>query len=193
MTLWLVRRQATSLCLSALCALVSSTWLPGAEQAPSSAPAETDRLLAVAKTWATVKYFHPYLADRPIDWDKALIAALPRIRSARDSAEYGSAVNAMLSVLQDPLTRVLSGGEKLELPVEIAPQRTRIHYGLAPHTNGWRGFYSGIVVRSASPVSVMSQPLGSNVTASIRLSDPITRGSASVPLVARDPGDSGEA
>ena len=83
---------------------------------------------------------------------------------------HGSALLAMrpsLSLLWrdavgsgDPLTRVLSAGEKLNVPSEIAPQRTRIHYGLAPHTDGWRGFYSGVIERSAAPVSVMSQPLG---------------------------------
>jgi hypothetical protein len=91
-----------------------------AGQAPSNPPPDTDRLLAIAKTWATVKYFHPYLPDRPIDWDKALLDALPRLRNARDTAEYKSAVDAMLSVLQDPLTRVLSPREKLEIPSEIA-------------------------------------------------------------------------
>jgi C-terminal processing protease CtpA/Prc len=149
---------------------------------PVPAPsAETDRLIAVAKTWSAVKYFHPYLADRPIDWDQALLDALPRIRSARDAVEYKSAVDAMLSVLGDPLTRVLSPGETLNLPSEISPQRTRIHYGLAPHTNGWRGFYSGVIERSATPVAVMSQPLGEDLTASIRLSEPITKEAVRAP------------
>ena len=176
MSLSLVRRRATSPCLLVLCALVSSTSSLGGGQAPSSVPAETDRLIAVAKTWATVKYLHPYLSDHPIDWDKALLDALPRIRSSQDNSEYKTAVGAMLSVLQDPLTRVLSRDDKLELPPGITPQRTRIHHGLPPYTNGWRGFYSGVVERSAAPVSTMSLPLGSGLTASIRLSEPIAQG-----------------
>ncbi|MFL6448402.1 MAG: S41 family peptidase [Bryobacteraceae bacterium] len=184
---WLVRRRATNRSVSALWALLlagSPLW--AAVQAPSSTSSETDRLVAVAKTWVTVKYFHPFLADRTIDWDKALVDALPRIHSARDVADYRSAVATMLSVLQDPLTRVLSLGEKADVPAEVAPQRTRIHYGLPPHTNGWRGFYSGVVERSAAPVSVMSQPLGSDLTASIRLSEPTAKGAASAALVAHD-------
>lgn len=155
-------------------------------QSPSTNSAETDRLVAVAKIWATVKYLHPYLANRPIDWDKALMDALPRIRAARDTTEYKSAVGAMLSVLQDPLTRVLSPGEEPQSPSEITPQRTRIHYGLAPRTNGWHGFYSGIIERSAAPVSVISQPLGSDLAASIRLSQPIAEGSRPVSVAKPD-------
>ncbi len=173
---WWARRRALNPGLAAICALLVSISPHCEAQTTSGTSAETDHLIAVAKTWATVKYFHPYLADRPIDWDKALLDALPRIRNARDTSDYKAAVSAMLSVLQDPLTRVLSSGEKLDLPSEISPQRTRIHYGLAPHTNGWRGFYSGVVERSATPVSVMSQPLGSDLTASIRLSEPMDKG-----------------
>ena len=185
----LVRRRATELRLSAFCALllaVSSLW--AAQQTPAASSAETERLVAVAKMWTTVKYFHPYLADRPIDWDKALIGALPRIRKARDTAELKAALGTMLSVLADPLTRVTSPGEKLELPSEIAPQRTRIHYGLAPHTRGWRGFYSGVIERSAAPVSVMSQALGSDLSVSIRLSEPVAANSRPV-SVAKVDGD----
>ncbi len=181
--LWLVRRRAIERGRSVLWVfffVAQSIW---AAQGPSppAVPAEIDRLIAVAKVWATVKYFHPYLADRPIDWDKALLDALPRIRSARDAAEYKTAMDAMLSVLGDPLTRVLSADEKLNDPSEIAPQRTRIHYGLTPHTNGWRGFYSGVIDRSATPVSVLSQPLGEELTASIRLSEPIVKEAARGP------------
>src|SRR5436305_15109682 len=149
MNLWLVRQRATDRGVSVLLAfffIAEQLWAGQTPPAPAT-PAETDRLIAVGKNWSTVKYFHPYLADRPIDWDKALLDALPRVRSARDTAEYKAAVNAMLSVLGDPLTRVLSAGETVNLPSEITPQRTRIHYGLAPHTNGWRGFYSGVIER----------------------------------------------
>src|SRR3954453_21593699 len=175
MNLSLVRRRATDRGRSVFYAFLfvaQQLWAAQSGSVPANTP-EADRLIAVGKTWSTVKYFHPYLADRPIDWDKALLDALPRVRTARDAAEYKAAVNAMLSVLGDPLTRVLSAGETVDLPSEATPQRTRIHYGLAPHTNGWRGFYSGVIERSATPVSVMSQPLGEQLTASIRLSEPI--------------------
>ena len=38
-----------------------------------------DRLVALAKLWAAVKYFHPYLAYRDnIHWDAALVRAISR-------------------------------------------------------------------------------------------------------------------
>ena len=36
-------------------------------------------ILTRAKVWGVVKYFHPYLAYREIDWDKALVEAIPRV------------------------------------------------------------------------------------------------------------------
>jgi C-terminal processing protease CtpA/Prc len=67
-----------------------------------------DRLVALAKLWAAVKYFHPYLAYRDnIDWDGALVKAIPKVNAARNGAEYSAAVEDMLNALGDPVTRVL--------------------------------------------------------------------------------------
>ena len=37
--------------------------------AQNSEDARVARLAGLAKVWGTVKYFHPYLASREIDWD----------------------------------------------------------------------------------------------------------------------------
>jgi C-terminal processing protease CtpA/Prc len=82
--------------------------LIGVAQAPAADATRIDRLVALAKLWASVKYFHPWLAYRDnIDWDAAVIKAIPKVNAARDSAEYASAVESMLSELGDPVTRVL--------------------------------------------------------------------------------------
>jgi hypothetical protein len=47
------------------------------------------------------------LAYREIDWDAALVAAIPRIREAKTTQEYRSAVQGLLDALGDPVTRVL--------------------------------------------------------------------------------------
>ncbi len=66
------------------------------------------RLAGLCRVWGNAKYFHPALADRPdIDWDAALVAAIPRVRDARNAAEYAAAVQTMLDVLEDPVTRVV--------------------------------------------------------------------------------------
>ena len=59
----------------------------------------------MAKVWGTVKYFHPYLASREIDWDKALIDTLPKVNAAKTPQEYQAALNQMLAVLNDKSTR----------------------------------------------------------------------------------------
>ena len=72
----------------------------------SAEDARVARLAGLAKVWGAVKYFHPYLAYREIDWDKALIEALPKVSAAKTPQEYESAVNGMLAVLGDKSTRV---------------------------------------------------------------------------------------
>lgn len=66
------------------------------------------RLAGLCRVWGNAKYFHPALADRPdLDWDAALVATIPRVRAARNAAEYRTAVQNMLDALEDPVTRVV--------------------------------------------------------------------------------------
>lgn len=76
-----------------------------AKRTPSAEEARIARLAGLAKAWGAVKYFHPYLAYRQIDWDKALIETLPKVSAAKTAQEYESAVNQMLAVLGDKSTR----------------------------------------------------------------------------------------
>ena len=69
------------------------------------------RLIGLARVWGAVKYFHPYLAYRDIDWDKALIDTIPKVDAAKSREEYRVAISQMLSVLNDPATRVESQAE----------------------------------------------------------------------------------
>ncbi|MCC7173969.1 MAG: hypothetical protein IT159_02140 [Bryobacterales bacterium] len=74
---------------------------------PPPEAARVERLAALGKLWAAVKYFHPSLAYKDIDWDAALLQTLPKISAATSAAEYAQAVQSMLSWLGDPATRVL--------------------------------------------------------------------------------------
>jgi hypothetical protein len=56
--------------------------------------------------WGTVRYLHPYLAYKDIDWDAALLETLPKVEAAKDDEAYRAAVQAMLDQLGDPGTRV---------------------------------------------------------------------------------------
>jgi len=76
-------------------------------QAKPSSPedARIARLAGLAKVWGTVKYFHPFLAYRNIDWDKALIETIQSVNTAKTPQDYEAALNKMLAVLNDKSTR----------------------------------------------------------------------------------------
>ena len=58
-------------------------------------PDETDRLARLARVWAAVKYLHPFMVQRPIDWDGALVRAIPKVRAAETDEDVASAVGSM--------------------------------------------------------------------------------------------------
>jgi hypothetical protein len=74
---------------------------------PTAEREQVERLANVCKVWGTCRYLHPYLAYKDIDWDAALIKALPNILAAKQEEEYAAAVQTMLEALGDPATRVV--------------------------------------------------------------------------------------
>jgi hypothetical protein len=94
--------------IAAVLVVVLSCIFVGLAQQTAGDSARVDRLVELAKLWAAIKYFHPYLAYRDnIDWDGALVRAIPKVNAARGRVEYAAAVEAMLNELGDPVTRVL--------------------------------------------------------------------------------------
>src|SRR5829696_7957772 len=88
---------------------------------PSTADARLERLAGLAKVWGAVKYFHPFLAYRDINWDKALIETIPKVNAAKTPQEYESALNQMLAVLNDKSTRAEIGPEVEDVTVTTVP------------------------------------------------------------------------
>ena len=43
-----------------------------------------DRLVYVGKAWGAIRWLHPYLFDREVDWDGALVAAIRVARGLRE-------------------------------------------------------------------------------------------------------------
>jgi hypothetical protein len=79
------------------------------------------RLADAGRLWGRIKHFHPYLATRAIDWDRALVDVIPRINAARTPAEYASAIARMLQPLEDPATSVVAASSGASpLPLERA-------------------------------------------------------------------------
>src|SRR5262245_1387695 len=93
-----------------LCAILCLGFAPVHSQPLQPAPQSTEssrieRLAGLAKVWGAVKFFHPYLAYKEIDWDKALVEAIPKVAAAKTPHEYEAAINSMLAVLNDKNTR----------------------------------------------------------------------------------------
>ena len=78
----------------------------GAAQAPSADSSRIARLASLGQLWVAIREFHPWLGYRPIAWDSALAAAVPRVSAAPDRAAYAAAVAGMLAALGDPVTRL---------------------------------------------------------------------------------------
>jgi hypothetical protein len=89
-----------------------------------------ERLAGLFRLWGAVKFFHPYVVRGVVDWDAALLTAIPKVEAAKTAEAYGAAVGSMLSELRDPQTKVLAGDEMPAL--EPTPHQHRVV---------WAGYY----------------------------------------------------
>ena len=112
--------KTQKLLASLLGLLLSISTLCPTASAQHADAARVERLVGLARVWGTVKYFHPYLAYREIDWDKALVEAIPRVNAARTAQDYQSALNQMLAVLNDKSTRAEVATEAGTIQTETA-------------------------------------------------------------------------
>jgi C-terminal processing protease CtpA/Prc len=64
--------------------------------------------MTLARVWSEVRYLHPYLLTKSIDWDAALVHAVPAVRAAKNDDELAAAIDGMLRELGDPATRVVA-------------------------------------------------------------------------------------
>lgn len=82
-----------------------------------------ERLAGLAKVWGTVKYIHPYLAYKQIDWDRALIETIPRVNAAKTSQDYKLAIDNLLSFLNDKNTYAHFSSEKTAVKNTYTPAK----------------------------------------------------------------------
>ncbi|MBV8819365.1 MAG: hypothetical protein JO022_13485 [Acidobacteriaceae bacterium] len=167
---------------AALAAVTVAALLHAADPAKTS---ENDRLIQTAKLWIAVKYFHPSLVSgNNIDWDKALIDALPKIRAAQNLDEYAAAMRSMLEVVHGVvlLDNEGAGGGVYD----AVGERIWIHHGLPPESGSGHGpFYSAFELRPAKDVpQATTIPLGDGLRAQVNLFE--YADSASVPRVKPD-------
>src|SRR5689334_6388724 len=103
-----MRRCVQGLMAFAICFVSTVTAAAPADsgKAASGKIDKLDRLLGLARIWAEVKYFHPAMFQRAIDWDGALIKAIPEVEAASDAATYRAAIARLLATIGDPRTHV---------------------------------------------------------------------------------------
>lgn len=95
--------------------------VPLAAHAQSPAPeqaARLQRLASVGRLWGAIRYFHPWLAHKPINWDSAFVAAYPRLSTATTRDDFAAAVESLLAPLGDPATRVTGSVAPAVLPAD---------------------------------------------------------------------------
>lgn len=82
---------------------------------PGTDSGRIERLVGLCRIWGAAKFFHPYLAYRDIDWDAALVSAIPLVDAAEGTDDYADAIAHLLTPLEDRGTRVLSSEEADEV------------------------------------------------------------------------------
>jgi C-terminal processing protease CtpA/Prc len=118
--------------------LIPAIALPAAAQTPAP-PSQIDphidphiqRIAKVGQLWGYVRYLHPYVAYRDVDWDAALLATLPKVREAKSREEYAAAVQSMLATLEDPATRLMADQPPLPAPPAEQPLFRKLEDGIA--------------------------------------------------------------
>ena len=105
----------------------------------------TDRLVGLCKLWGKIKFLHPYVAYKDIDWDKALLDAIPKVEAAKTAQEYSAAIESMIAVLHDPATHLkkpeppatLAAGGAQPLTEKPAPGVLLLHPNGGPPASTW--------------------------------------------------------
>ncbi len=62
---------------------------------------QTGRLAALGKVWGLLKYYHPEVAKGEIDWDAALIAAIPAVKAAGDYDSFNQEIDNLIEQAGD--------------------------------------------------------------------------------------------
>src|ERR1043165_7417986 len=68
---------------------------------------QINRLADAGKIYGYVKYFHPFLQYKDINWDSAFAANVEGIIDAKNKEEYAAAIQRMFSSLDDKLTTAI--------------------------------------------------------------------------------------
>jgi hypothetical protein len=118
-----------------------------ADEPPSLNEEQVQRLAKVCKVWGTVRYFHPYLAYKGIDWDDALVKTVPKVVRSKSTDEYAAAVQGMLDALGDPATVVVRQVSTRSTDQSKANKRTEVSFSRGSPRESWLLTLPGLTER----------------------------------------------
>jgi C-terminal processing protease CtpA/Prc len=121
-------------------------------------PQRIERLVALARLDAAVRYFNPAVGTRASLWDSLFAANVVRIADAPTSAEYGRLVAGLVTDLHD------------DEPAATSPQRALEYNGFPSPTMQGSGGY-GVRWRRATSGEMYRVEMGENVHVDVRLSE----------------------
>jgi len=75
---------------------------------------QVERVVKTSQLWGHLKYFHPYLNDNAINWEKAFTDNIDEIIDAGSKKELKISIQKMLFELDDPITTVIETPQKFE-------------------------------------------------------------------------------
>lgn len=75
-------------------------------QSPAYTFDQVERVAKLSELYGHIKFFHPYLGYKPINWDSAFAAAAPLVAKAKTDEETVTAIRQLLTVLNDEATTV---------------------------------------------------------------------------------------
>jgi C-terminal processing protease CtpA/Prc len=139
------KQRKLAMLIAAGGALVSLSLLGSAAGAKNDPAARLrhERLAALGRLWGAVRTYHPYLAYRDVDWDGALVAAVPKVTAARSDDDYLAALRSLVEPLRDPAT-VIASAPAVMPPEGSDGTRNRLDWPapglLAVHLGGFENF-----------------------------------------------------
>ncbi len=108
-------------------------------------------LCALGRLWGAIAFCHPYPGYRDdLDWDGALLHAVPRVLEAASEAAFHRAVDELLDRLGDPNTRRVRAGVG-------PPARAVFGPGCEPRVRWLDDATALVVMRAASPLAGFAQ------------------------------------
>jgi C-terminal processing protease CtpA/Prc len=118
---------------------------PRPDPPPLSIEPRVARLVHLCRVWSEIRYLHPSVVAGRIDWDAALVAALPAALAAQSDDDEVAAMRAMLEALHDPATRVEAPAPPPPAAPPSKPAATRTIEGVTVITvraAGWQDMFA---------------------------------------------------